>query len=260
MKRYSLKIGSNIHNWGDALGLALFKKISGVDPVCIRMKEKSTLVLPAFLTVGSILNHADSNSIVWGSGFIGEDQLVKEIPAKICAVRGPESRRKLLEQGINCPEIYGDPALLFPRFYKPEVQKKYKLGIIPHYTDKENPWVKEIEKISGIKIIDIEGDIYKVVDEINSCERIASSSLHGIIVADAYGIPSTWIELSDKVIGKGFKFRDYFESVGRKDRSSLIIREGTTLEEIYAQFYDYKIDIDLDKLYEACPFRPELLV
>ena len=84
---------------------------------------------------------------------------------------------------------------------------------------------------------------------------IAASSLHGVIAADAYGVPSTWIELSDKVIGKGFKFRDYFMSVGRTDREPLIVNETTKLKEVYDKFYDYKINIDLDKLWEACPFR-----
>lgn len=60
---------------------------------------------------------------------------------------------------------------------------------------------------------------------------------------------------SDKMIGKGFKFRDYFASVGRKVTHPLTISEKTTLQELYDSFVDYKIDIDLDQLLSVCPFH-----
>ena len=52
------------------------------------------------------------------------------MPQKVLAVRGPLSRNYLLENGVDCPDVYGDPALLFPKYYKPHIYKKYKLGII----------------------------------------------------------------------------------------------------------------------------------
>lgn len=54
------------------------------------------------------------------------------------------------------------------------------------------------------------------VDEIKSCKKIVSSSLHGCIIAESYGIPVEWIVLSDKVLGNGFKFRDYLSATDRK--------------------------------------------
>ena len=245
-------------NWGDALGPELARIISGKEVVAVNLREKNTHA-PIYLTVGSILDNADEKTVVWGSGFIDENQHTMGKPIAVKAVRGPLSRQKLLEQDIDCPEIYGDPALLFPRFYYPKIAKKYQLGIIPHYKDKNNSWIEKMSKIEGVKILDIESGIYNFIDELLGCEKIASSSLHGIIAADAYDIPSLWIELSDKVIGHGFKFRDYFLSVGRKDTEPLVVKDDTTLEHIHDNFYDYKIEIDLDQLYEACPFRPELL-
>jgi hypothetical protein len=41
-----------------------------------------------------------------------------------------------------------------------------------------------------------------------------SSSLHGIIVAHAFGIPAAWLRWSDKLSGDGVKFRDHAALVG----------------------------------------------
>jgi pyruvyltransferase len=178
----------------------------------------------------------------------------RESPKKISAVRGPLTRKRIIKTGIECPEIYGDPALLYPKIYKPNITKKYKLGIIPHYIEKENNFLKNFKKIPEIKLIDIEGPINSVVDDICSCKYIASSSLHGIILADAYCVSSVWIKFSDNVWGEGFKFRDYFLSVRRSETEPLVISEETMVDDIYNSFYNYKVDIDLNELLDVCPF------
>ena len=63
------------------------------------------------------------------------------------------------------------------------------------------------------KVIDLHTkEVKSVIDEITSCMRIVSSSLHGIIVAHAYGIPALWVQ-NNYVDTDGFKFYDYFSSV-----------------------------------------------
>ena len=52
-----------------------------------------------------------------------------------------------------------------------------------------------------------------------------------------------------------FKFRDYFESVKRIDIDPILCTPNIRLIDIEKQFVDYKIDIDLDLLYNACPFK-----
>jgi len=248
-------------NFGDAINPILIKFISGETPKNLRSNlygifKQLVTKEPVYIVVGSTLHRAaDKNSIIWGAGFISYSGKLKEKPRKIYAVRGPLSREIIIKQGFDCPEVYGDPALLLPRFYKPNVEKIYKIGLIPHYLDKDNPVIDKFKQSKDLLIIDIFSGMKKVINDILSCEKIASSCLHGIIVADAYGIQSTWLKFSDKVIGDGFKFRDYFMSVGRKDREPLVVTEKTTIEDIYKNFYDYKIYIDLDKLLEVCPFK-----
>lgn len=232
------------NNWGDKINPILINMISG-QPV-VYTKKLGHL---KYIVVGSILHYADSNSIVWGAGLISPHHKPRGNP-KICAVRGPLTRKRLIDLGHCCPEIYGDPALLYSRYYKPKTNKLYKIGIVPHYKDKQNRWVQK----QNIKIIDIQGDINQVVDDICSCETIISSSLHGIIVADAYGIPGYWIKLSNNLVGGNFKFEDYLMSVGRKV-SPITVANDMDLNDIQNQFYDYKIDIDLDQLIDKCPFN-----
>lgn len=241
-------------NWGDALNPILIQKISGKELVSsneiINLKNN-----PVYSVIGSILGLCSTkNLIVWGSGFISPSSKFKKSPKIICAVRGPLTRDSIIKQGINCPEIYGDPALLYPLFYKPNMDKKYKLGIIPHYVDQNHPLLSIFKNNPEVLIIDITAEINEVVDNICMCELIASSSLHGIIASDAYKIPSTWIEMSDKVIGDGFKFFDYFQSVGRINECPLVMTEKITLQDVYDSFKIYKINIDLIKLIDACPF------
>ncbi|SNS64495.1 pyruvyltransferase [Belliella buryatensis] len=207
-----------------------------------------------FFMIGSILQKSTSKTIIWGSGFISAKVKCKEEPLEICAVRGPLTKSKLEAAGIECPNVFGDPALLMPEIYKPKVKKKYRIGIIPHYVDKGNPWLSNFKESHEVTVIDVQqANPLNVIDEMLACDRIISSSLHGVIVADAYNIPSLWIEFSDQVVGEGFKFLDYFMSVKRKDRRPICIKKHTEIHEIERNFYDYKIDIDLEQLKSSCP-------
>tara|TARA_R110000823_G_scaffold106974_1_gene225599 strand:+ start:1064 stop:1885 length:822 start_codon:yes stop_codon:yes gene_type:complete len=244
-------------NWGDQLNPKLFSFISGVPTDEInRIWLGDEFSTPRYYCIGSILNLGfSSNYEVWGSGMEDSNHGVKFHPSKIHAVRGPLTRKGYIKWGVNCPEIYGDPALLYPRFYKPDVKKEYKYGIIPHFYHKNHSWVTRFKDDPQINIIDVQDPIVNnFVDEINKCEIILSSALHGIICADSYGIPSYFIDLTDKETPVNyFKLNDYLMSVKRPLVEAYRVQDITNLDDFY--YYNYSIDIDLDKLLEVCPFK-----
>jgi len=140
-----------------------------------------------------------------------KDEKVKR--AKFLSVRGPRTRKRLLDLGYSVPEVYGDPAILLPNFIDDDVSKKFDYGIVPHYVDYDEVFNK-YKNDERIKVIDlITNDIEKTTKEILECKNIVTSSLHGLIVAHAYKIPSLWIKFSTKLAGDDIKFFDYLESV-----------------------------------------------
>lgn len=159
--------------------------------------------------VGSILKYGNKKSLYWGSGFMKNSESFKG--GHILAVRGKYTDKKLQKDGFAGCQIYGDPALLLPLWIKPKQEKKFRLGIIPHW--------KEVDYFlnnygNSYKIIDLRtDDIHEIIEEISSCEYILSTSLHGVIVSHAYNIPALWIQKGN-IDTDGFKFYDYFSSVG----------------------------------------------
>ncbi|CAI6150579.1 MAG: hypothetical protein SPLUMA2_SPLUMAMAG2_01782 [uncultured Sulfurimonas sp.] len=253
-KSFKVSWDSQYDNFGDIVTPYILENLT--DTKIEKIGKSQYFPYQHYFVIGSILDRATSHTIVWGSGFISEDAKPLSLPKKILAVRGPKTRNRFLEMGVDCPEVYGDPALLLSKIYYPKVDKKYKLGIIPHYTDKNHSWLEKISHDEDILIIDIQVKDPRIfIKELLSCEKIASSSLHGIITADSYSIPSVWLEFSNKVKGKGFKFHDYFLSVNRTIEKPLFINQETMTTEIYEVFSPYTIDIDLDKLLAVCPFE-----
>ena len=187
------------------------------------------------------------DDIVWGTGCIDYNGINK-LPKKVYAVRGPLTRNELLKRGVSTPKVYGDPALLFPEIYNPIKNIKYEYGIIPHYidfTDLDSLSILKHLESQGVKIINITAGIFHFIDELIQCKNILSSSLHGLITADAYGIPNIRLKLSDKLIGGNFKFSDYSLSV---DKPQILIEfENLTPSISELKNLEYSCDIKWDK-------------
>lgn len=257
-------VGYSHYNWGDDLNIWMIEEISDLKILVVNRSR----IFPLFAKrvhscIGSILGVCYGRELtVWGSGFISENERMHEIPKKIYSVRGPLTRHKLLEQGIDCPATYGDPALLVSKYYHPNVTKKYKYGIIPHFVDEANPVIQAVSKREDILIISMAnyGHWHDIPDAVCSCEMILSSSLHGLIVSDSYGIPNAWARFSNNIKGGDFKYFDYFQSVGRNVLHPVIINDLDNLLSALnnTQLYGNAICIDFDAIYDACPFKSHL--
>lgn len=204
-------------NFGDQLTPDILKFFLNEEIELADREDKGKL-----MGIGSIMTALRNNDVVWGSGSIRNMPLPQVKGVKILSLRGPLTRNCLRSRNkhLDIPEIYGDPAILLPLVYYPKIEKTHELGLLPHYVDKKAV-INELEIMNDdqAKFIDIEDDWKKVVDEILSCELIVTSSLHGIIAAEAYGMPVVWTKYSNKIIGGDFKFQDYFLGTGRKEQS-----------------------------------------
>ncbi|WP_019903528.1 polysaccharide pyruvyl transferase family protein [Methylobacterium sp. 77] len=204
-------------NFGDILTPYMLWHAFGVMPRWFDAKQADGLC------IGSIAKFARPGMHLWGTGMPrSTDDLCPT--AIYAAVRGPLSRDAVLAAGGQCPEIYGDAAILLPELYSPIVEKTHTIGIIPHVLQ-EARIRKALTAIGAdhVKVISLLAvtfdDIERVIRDILSCEEIVSTSLHGLIVAQAYGIPCQSARLSDgkSAAEDSFKMRDYKQSVGLAD-------------------------------------------
>lgn len=204
-------------NWGDAVNPFIFEKITGKKIISSK-RIFNYFKKDRISGIGSILGSNLKGKVIWGSGFIKLPCSSLVSPEKILALRGRKSGQIMSDNNIPDPGIYGDPALLFSEFYKPNISKKFKIGIVPHYTEVEefqNSSELIINKdVSIISPIVKDKNFYDFIDRILECEKIISSSLHGLIMADAYGIPTLRFTFKNQIIGGDFKYDDYYSGVG----------------------------------------------
>lgn len=251
-------ISNNTQNWGDLIPYYILKVLSKsnklVDGDVFNVKRPYNRY--KIYSTGSVMAFINNNAIIWGTGCIDKGRIGGK-PKKIYSVRGPLTRYELSLKNIDCPEIYGDPALLYPLIYNPKIDKKYKWGIIPHYIEFESERdiqvLRNLER-QGFKIIDICAGKEKFIDEMLEVENVISSSLHGLIAADAYGIPNARVNISNKLIGGHFKFKDYCMSMNRKIDYGLQLNNNTNLKEIEELHFNTDITFDGEAYLKSAPW------
>lgn len=191
----------SVGNFGDWLTPYFLHKLTKIKFGWARQNEAD------LFGCGSIIEHVpqDFKGTLLTTGIMNEGTRRTDLGgATILGLRGRLTEDRIAIDMLDVRDIpYGDLGLLCSLF-APKEKKQYELGVIPHYihADREDAHV-----------IPITGGIEHVLREASKCERIMSSSLHGIILADALGIENQW-EYSERVFGKGFKFRDYTSALG----------------------------------------------
>jgi hypothetical protein len=191
-------------NFGDELSPRIVGALGGRPVAYARRGRK-------LLAVGSILALAQPGDFVWGTGLPGQVDVARGVA--FLAVRGPLTRAELVRQGHACPEVYGDPALLVGRLFDPPPMERPRVTVVPHHVDHAE--ARSSLQGHDVEIVDVFADAEDTLRRIRGASVVYSSSLHGLIAAEAFGVPAVWVEFSDRVIGGGFKFRDYYCASGR---------------------------------------------
>ena len=185
-------------NFGDQLTEVLLERLAGIRVRWTRAKKAE------FVGAGSIAADLPRGfqGIVFGTGKHSADARIDLSRAHVLCVRGALT---LEGSGASC-DVLGDPGLLCG-FIAPEVQPTRSLAVVPHLRDRSLA-----HRFDG-HVVDVGGGVDRVISEVASCERVVTSSLHGLILADALGLPRRW-ELFPRVQADGFKFHDYASALG----------------------------------------------
>ena len=240
--------GRTFVNFGDYLSLKLVERI--VDAPVRVYKKNLKKTERKMLALGSLFYFANENDVIWGTGISGKSldkNKYNFTNLDVRAVRGPLSRQFLMQNfGIECPEVYGDPALLTPYLF-PEFQRQknptYDYIIIPHYSE-EHLFLKE----EWDNVVYPTEPWDEVIKKILDSRFVISSSLHGVIVAEAYGIPARLLRITENE--PIFKYRDYYAGTNR-----LTFHYATTINEAFEMGGEPPFKCDLEKLYKAFPFE-----
>ncbi|MEP9382516.1 polysaccharide pyruvyl transferase family protein [Nocardioides sp. KR10-350] len=199
------RVGPRVNNFGDVLGPVLVDAIlreRGLDPAAGRGRV---------LTVGSIMHYSQPGDVVWGSGVNPKsgDDLGGAPGLDVRAVRGPRTREVLQSVGTTVPEVYGDPGLLWSRFFPRE---SYTAG----RTTRPVTIVPNMHDWSGFahdpRAVSPRRPVHDVIAQIASSELVVGSSLHGVVVAESFGIPARLVVGGTE---PGFKYDDYYRGTGR---------------------------------------------
>lgn len=184
-------------NWGDDINVWLLEMMTGKRVIPAK-KLFFSKKRRKYCVIGTVIPwDVTSRTTIWGSGYGLAEARMKCKPKEVLAVRGPLTRQYLLSQEVECPAIYGDPALLLPKYYHPKRLPMNKIGIVLHHRDWDVMDSNSIENLRKEALV-IDLTRYEcwtdIIDQICSCELILSSSLHGLIVSDAYRIPNLFME------------------------------------------------------------------
>ncbi|WP_275786231.1 polysaccharide pyruvyl transferase family protein [Pararhizobium gei] len=202
-------------NIGDALSAVMVALLSGRD--IERVPSKSNSLRMA--CVGTVGHGVEGGKVwFWGTGASpwknpgapADQRVIFDVSGEtgftVTATRGPLSENLLTGKVEGTVGVYGDPVWLLPRFYAPRPVKTWKLGVIVHLSElaDRDPEAHVKADLLRYSIPEhLKNDVHLIntvtpigmtaikdrIDEILACERIVSTSLHGMVFAESYGIP-----------------------------------------------------------------------
>lgn len=248
-------------NFGDLIAPWLITLMTGMPTVNVKNRRGHI----GLASVGSVITMFDRPGLhVWGSGTIStlESNHLKRLsvncPSSIYAVRGWKTYKEVTSKlGWKAHKVFGDPALLLPRFFTPASRSGPSglAAVCPHYAHKR---YFSSQSAAGIHIVDVEEEAELVVNQIANAAACVSTSLHGLVVAHAYEVPWVWLEIQDnKLSGTNFKFEDFFTVLDREAVRHVKLAVGdlsiANLKKIAASATLPKSKFNFDSLLDAFP-------
>lgn len=221
-------------NFGDLLSKTIMEGVLGKSIVVSNAADAE------ILAIGSVLDSMLTNGypnvkVIWGSGFIRDGQKIdvsEEID--VLAVRGELTAKRLGFKGT-----LGDPGILASRYFNPSKIVKHKIGVVTHFLDTDNEIFDAWKENEKFVFIDVQRNPEKVIEDITGVEVIVSTSLHGLIIAESFGIPNYLISLSE-LVGT-YKFLDYCSGIS-KSYDELIVPDifNKTAAEIFEMSNEWR--------------------
>lgn len=201
-------------NFGDVISQHIVSHVSGRDVVWAEPGEAQIFALGSIMrpVARTYKDGKAHRPWIWGTGCIDSvgRRFVNHV--EFAAVRGPETAARL---GVDVA-TYGDPGILIDRVAGPPPAPSGKVGLVLHHSQRNSDKARAVlDALPDLMPIDVTGDAIDVVHQIAGCAHVISSSLHGLIVADAYGVPNTWLDPEGIHKSPRFKFHDYAAAIGR---------------------------------------------
>ena len=195
-------------NFGDHLSAVIVSSLLAKHQLTL---EDEVSVQRRLLGIGSILHFCRPGDVVWGSGINGKiDPKSYSLPTNIDvrAVRGPLTAEVLRKRGIQVPDVFGDPGLLIKHLFGQRFMPSAQTDVL------FVPNLHDIPKVpNGIHWVSPTLGWNRVVAEIVKAKLVLASSLHGLVIAESFGIPARYVRLSETE--DLFKYRDYYAGSGR---------------------------------------------
>lgn len=225
-KLYWWRRGERWTNLGDEVSPLILGHVTGRDIEHAGLEECDGIAIGSvFYPRKATRKKRENPMFIWGSGtLVPRPARFDRLFAILAALRGPHTAGQI----ENCPDIpFGDPGLFIPEIVPKASGGADQIGLIPHFSMLGSPLARELrETLGGAEVLDFtDPDFTATLTRLSQCRLIVSSSLHGLIFADAYGIPSLfWNEAGAE---NEWKFRDYFDGAGRDGYQALTAAQIT---------------------------------
>lgn len=243
-----------IRNIGDLLSPVAVQFATGHSTIWQRRHPKA----PHLLAVGSILSWSTELSHVWGTGILHPSRSIGGVrPDRVWAVRGKLTHARLSRDLGGLRDLpLGDPGYLVGRALG-TIQERpgatHRLGIVPHHHHRGHPAIARWRREEGVVVLDVRDPEPEFFARLGSCEAIASSSLHGLVFAEALGIPNVWVDFAPPDEDRSFKYRDWFSLAARPQAAPLRAGPQLQVRDLTAAATLHEFQIDERALRTAIP-------